>query len=65
MIDTDAVLTAAIAFQKLKTVARRAFQIIKTGRGVEDQKLCPRPSAKIGRKSAGRKAMEEFFGFPA
>lgn len=65
LIDADAVLAAAITFQKFKTVAGRAFQILKAGRGMEDQELCPRPSAKIGRKSAGRETMEEFFGFPA
>lgn len=65
LVDANAVLSDAIAFQGFKTVARRAFQIIKTGRGVKDQKLCPRPSAEIGMKGASHQAMEEFFGFLA
>jgi hypothetical protein len=63
LIDANAVLAASIAFQRFKTVSGRTFQVLKAGRGMEDQELCPSPSAKIGRKSASRETMEEFFGF--
>lgn len=63
LVDANTVLAAAIAFKEFKPVARRTLQIIKTRCGVKDQELCPRPSAKISRKSAGHQAMEEFFGF--
>jgi hypothetical protein len=65
LVDTDTLLAAAVAFQGFEAVARRTFQVIKTGRGVKDQEFRPRPSAKIGRKSAGHYAMEEFFSFSA
>jgi hypothetical protein len=52
IVNTDAVLALAIAFELLQAIPRRDSKILERPRGVKHQQLSERRPAKIGRRDS-------------
>jgi hypothetical protein len=66
IVDADAMLSAPIAVQRFKTVARRNEQIFNSFGRVDGEKLRSRPALNLARKNldriAGKRRSSAFVG---
>ena len=65
VIDPNAVLSFAFAFERLQPVCRGNTQIVERGRGIEHAQLAPGDLLDRGRQPARGRARPDPFGFLA
>ena len=63
VIDAYAVLTFAVAFERLQTIRRRNPEIVETGCVVEHTQLATRNLLNVAWKAPGGCALPNLFGF--
>jgi hypothetical protein len=65
LVDADTVLSIPATRKRFQTISGRGFQIVETGRGMQDKQLGSRPPADIRWKGPGGEALKEFLRFLA
>ncbi len=65
LVDSNAVLPGAIAFQRFQAIARRHAQVIEAPGLIQQQELAPSHALNPGRESPRRLILEQALGLHA